>query len=275
MKKRAFLFVAITLFAVDAGAQVVIAPPIVYISNHLPYGTFVVSNVSTVPQEVAISFKFGYPNTDSTGRIYMDYNDSTGTAKNFSCASWLNAFPTKFILNPGQEQVVHMSVSAPDSLNEGVYWSRLVTVSQPQQRFVDKVKTGITANIIFVFRQVTSVLFEKGNLSTGIHIERLHESQDTSGVDILANLERSGNAPFLGTISCKVSDQNGNVVYSNQGLIAVYMSFVKRFDIPLSKLRPGRYTATIGINSNRPDIPPSQQIKISPVSKSFAFTVNK
>ena len=261
------------LFALDAGAQVVIAPPIVFISDQLPYGTFVVSNVSTVPQEVDIAFKFGYPNTDSVGNIFMDYNDSTGSARNYSCASWLSAFPTKFILNPGQEQVVHMSVSSPDSLNDGVYWSRLVTISQPQQKFVGKIKSGITANIIFVFRQITSVLYEKGKLDTGIRVDGFHASQDSASVNLYADLRRIGDAPFLGTVSIHVLNQNGDIVYANEGLIAVYMGFVKSFDIPLSKLPARNYSATITLSTNRSDIPPSQQLKMTPVSKSFSFTV--
>ena len=261
------------LFAINAGAQVVIAPPIVFISDQLPYGTFVVSNVSTVPQEVDIKFKFGYPNTDSVGNIFMDYNDSTGRAKDYSCASWLSAFPTKFILNPGLEQVVHMSVSSPDSLNDGVYWSRLVTISQPQQRFVGKVKSGITANIIFVFRQITSVMYEKGKLATGIQIDGFHAAQDSASVNLYADLKRTGNSPFLGTVSIHVSNQDGDIVYANEGLIAVYMSFVKSFGIPLSKLPAGNYSATLTLSTNRSDIPPNQQLKMIPVSKSFAFTV--
>ena len=273
MKKIAFLLSAIMLFAIDASAQVVIAPPIVFISDQLPYGTFVVSNVSTVPQEVDLKFRFGYPNTDSVGTIFMDYNDSTGSARNYSCASWLSAFPTKFVLNPGQEQVVHMSVSSPESLNDGVYWSRLVTISQPQQKFVGQTKSGITANIIFVFRQITSVLYEKGKLNTGIRIEDFHTSQDSSSENLYANLKRSGDAPFLGTVSMQVSNQAGDVVYANKGLIAVYMSFVKKFDIPLSKLPAGNYSATVTLSTNRSDIPPDQQLKMIPVSKSFDFTV--
>lgn len=272
MKKRLFVFLAVTLFALDAGAQVVIAPPIVYISDQLPYGTFVVSNVSTVPQEVDISFKFGYPNTDKAGDIYMDYKDTTAETK-FSCASWLTAFPTKFILNPGQEQVVHMSVSAPDSLRDGVYWSRLVTVSQPQQKFVDTVRAGISANIIFVFRQITSVLFEKGALKAGVDVEGLHASQDSASEDVYASLTRTGNAPFLGTVSVSVSNGAGNVVYAKESLIAVYMSFIKKFSIPLDKLTPGIYTATVRLTSERDDIPPEHQLKSPPVSKTFSFTV--
>jgi len=202
----------------------------------------------------------------------MDYGDSLA-AQEYSCESWISAFPTKFIINPGQEQVVHMSVSAPDSLKDGIYWSRLITVSQPQQRFVDTVRSGISANIIFVFRQITSVLFEKGQLRTGIGIDGLRSSQDSASEDIYAELGRTGNSPFLGTVGISVSDAAGNVVYSNMSLIAVYMNFVKKFSVPLSMLKPGNYSAVVTLTSDRPDIPPADQLKTSPVSKSFTFVV--
>lgn len=272
MKKIVLVVFAVFSYAFSVSAQVVIAPPVVYISSTLPFGTFVVSNASTTPQEVDVSFRFGYPATDSTGRIFMDYKDSTAAQK-YSCASWISAFPTKFILKPGQEQVVHMSVPAPDSLKDGAYWTRLVTVSQPQQKFREKVKKGITANIIFMFRQITSVIFEKGNLHTAIDVGRLHTSQDSISVNVLVPIKRTGNAPFLGTSSIRVRNSSGNVVYSGRELIAVYMSFVKDFSIPLSRLPAGDYTADVRLTSDRPDIPAKDRLKIMPVTKSVNFTV--
>ncbi len=273
MKKFLFVGFVSAIFALHAEAQVVIAPPIVFISDQVPFGTFTVSNASQVPQEVDISFRFGYPNTDSLGKVFMDYSDSA-TAEKYSCEQWINGFPTKFILNPGQEQVVHMSVSAPDSLADGEYWTRLITTSQPQQRFSETLKNGISANIIFVFTQVTSVVYEKGNLGTQLDFQSLQTSQDSGAVDVYAHLKRGGNAPFLGEVSLSVSDQSGNVVYEKKELIAVYMQFVKKFAVPLSKLPPGSYTASVTVSSERPDIPAENLIKILPVTKSTSFSVN-
>lgn len=272
MGKFIFAIFAVAFLTVNATGQVVIAPPIVFISSQVPFGTFNVSNVSTIPQEVDISFEFGYPRSDSLARISIDFSDSVAAGK-YSCASWLSGFPTKFILNPGQEQVVHMSVDAPDSLADGAYWSRLITVSQPQQKFVDTVKQGITTNIIFMFRQITSVIFEKGSLETGLNLANLYSSEDSASMNVYAELERTGNAPFFGTASVKVSDQDGNEVYSNAALTAVYLNLVKEFSIPLSKLHKGKYSAVVTVTSDREDIPPEQQLKIAPISRTLSFNV--
>ena len=271
--KRIFVIIAgATLFAISVQAQVVIAPPVVYITNEVPYGTFSVSNSSSVPQEVDLSFQFGYPVSDSLGKMYIDFDDSVAAQK-YSCASWLNAFPTKFILNPGQQQTVHMSVSPPSGLQDGAYWSRLITFSEPQQKFVDSARAGVSANVIFAFKQITAVMYEIGKLETNVTIDDMREAQDSNAVKIYTGMTRGGNSPFLGTATVEVSNENGSVVYSDFGLIAVYMNFVKDFSIPLTKLPPGNYSAAVKITSDRPDIPPEYLLKTTPVSRTISFLV--
>lgn len=272
MKKIAFVFLFATLLAVRVKAQVGIAPPVVYIGNSVPFGTLAVTNSTNVPQQVEISFRFGFPASDSLGKMYIDFNDSLAAEK-YSCASWVSGFPTKFILNPGQEQVVHMTISPPDTLPDGAYWSRIITVSQPQQTFNTAVQSGVRANVIFVFKQITALMYENGKVGTKLTFDGLRESQDSSSVNIYAGLRRGGNAPFLGTASIRVVDDQGQVVYTDFGLVAVYLSFVQHFAVPISKLPPGKYKAEIEVTSERPDIPPQHLLQISPISKSIRFIV--
>lgn len=256
-----------------ARAQVIVAPTILYMSSLDQFGTFVVMNRSKDPQEIMVSFKFGYPTSDSLGNIFMQYNDSLAAEK-YSCSDWLRGFPRQFILNPGQQQVVRLTVMPKQDLPDGVYWSRLVTKSTPQVKFVDTVKTGVTANITFVLEQVTTVIYEKGGVSTTVSVSNGHTYEDSTHLNIVARINRGGNAPFLGTVDLKVLDAAGNTVYSDRLLLAAYFSMNVKFAVPLSDMRAGdNYTAVFDVSSDRPDIPPENAIKIDPVEQKFPFTL--
>ncbi|MGB9591584.1 MAG: hypothetical protein ACPL1K_03610, partial [Candidatus Kryptoniota bacterium] len=130
--KKFVLFILMALVA-DGYAQVIVAPTILYMSDKDRFGTFIVMNRSTTPQEISIYFKFGYPSSDSLGNLFMQYGDSAAAQK-YSCANWVRGFPRQFIINPGQQQIVRLTVTPPPDLPDGMYWTRLVTRSSPQQK---------------------------------------------------------------------------------------------------------------------------------------------
>jgi hypothetical protein len=280
MKKIPFLFVLLSFaLSVPLGgliqAQVIVAPTILYLSDHDKFGTFVVMNRSRDAQEILVSFKFGYPTSDSLGNIFMRYDDSIAANK-FSCANWLRGFPRQFILNPGQQQTVRLTVTPPAGLPDGVYWTRLITRSTPQLKFVDTVKTGVTANITFVLEQVTTIIFEKGKIYTSISVSDGRTFSDSSHLNILAKLSRGGDAPFFGTASLKILNDSGNTVYTDKLLLAAYFDMDVKFAVPLSDLRAGdHYTAVIDFSSDRPDIPPENEIRIEPVEQKIPFTISE
>lgn len=270
---RIFLVVLLIATGVRTSAQVIVAPTILYMSDKDRFGTFIVMNRSTTPQEISIYFKFGYPASDSLGNLFMQYGDSAA-ARKYSCADWVRGFPKQFIVNPGQQQIVRLTVNPPPDLPDGMYWTRLVTRSSPQQKIIDTVKTGVTANITFVLEQVTTVIYEKGGLNTSITLSDVRVQQDTSNLKILFKLNRGGNSAFLGEANLKILDAAGNNVYSDRQLIAAYFDMVLKFDIPLSKLTSGaRYTAELDIDSDRTDVPPENAVRIAPVHQVINFTV--
>jgi len=232
-------------------------------------------NRSRDAQEILVSFKFGYPTSDSLGNIFMQYDDSIAADK-YSCSTWLRGFPRQFILNPGQQQVVRLTVTPQQDLSDGVYWTRLVTRSTPQVKFIDTVKTGVTANITFVLEQVTTIVFEKGSVNTVVDISDARTFTDSTHLNVLAEINRGGDAPFLGTVNLKILDAVGNTVYTDKLLIAAYFSMHVKFAVPLSNLKAeGHYTAVLDVSSDRPDIPPENAIKINPIEQSIPFTLSE
>ncbi len=263
----------ILLSVTVARAQVIVAPTILFMSDQSRFGTFIVMNRSNTPQEITISFRFGFPESDSLGNIRMQYDDSL-MASARSCEPWLKGFPQKFIVNPGQQQVVRLFVSAPANIPDGEYWTRLVTSSTPQAKTIDTVRTGITANITFVLQQVTTVIYKKGYVNASAEIPEIRAVPDSSSINLLVHVSHGGNSPFFGKMSADVKDRAGNSVYSGQEVLAIYpSSMVVKFAVPLLKLRSGKYTAELTLDSDRSDIPGEDLLKIPTIEKTFSFDV--
>lgn len=254
-------------------AQVVVAPTILFMGDQDRFGTFIVMNRSNVPQEISISFRFGFPDSDPAGNIFMQYNDSA-MARAHSCQPWLKGFPQKFIINPGQQQVVRLLASPPSDLTDGEYWTRLVTSSTPQSTVIDTVRTGITANITFVLQQVTTVVYKRGHVVTNVTLPDVRVAPDSASMSIFATVRREGNAPFFGKISVTVKDRVGNSIFNQDELIAVYNdSMLIRFPVPLSSLPEGTYTIDVTLSSERTDISEDNLLKVPSLEKKTTFSV--
>ncbi len=272
MKKKLSALLILLLVS-TVRAQVIVAPTILFMSDQSRYGTFIVMNRSNTPQEISVSFKFGFPESDQQGNIRMQYDDSLMASKH-SCEPWLKGFPQKFIINPGQQQVVRLLVSAPSGIPDGEYWTRLITSSTPQAKAIDTVSTGITANITFVLQQVTTVIYKKGYVNTTVDIPEIRTLPDSSSMNLLVQVSRGGNSPFFGKMSAVVKDRAGNIVYSGQEVLAVYpRSMVIKFAMPLSKLPSGRYTAIFTLDSERNDIPGDDLLRVPSINKTFTFSI--
>jgi len=271
--KKIIIFAIVLLVSSLTRAQVIVAPTILFMGDQSRFGTFVVMNRSNTPQEISVSFRFGFPESDSSGNIRMQYDDSL-MAEKHSCQPWVKGFPQKFIVNPGQQQVVRLLVSPPANIGDGEYWTRLVTSSTPQAKTIDTVRTGITANITFVLEQVTTIIYKKGNASTNIELPEVEVKKDSASMNLLAHVTRGGNSPFFGRISAVVEDKAGNKLFSQDEVIAVYRNdMTLKFAVPLSKLPEGSYTADITLSSDRTDISQDDLLKTASVEKTINFSI--
>ena len=106
MMRTLAIAVTLALGTASLAAQgVMVAPHAVFIDHRLRSGSVLLYNPGTEPVEVAISTIFGYPTTDSTGRIMLDTlrRDST-----VSALGWIQAFPRRLTVGPRERQTVRL-----------------------------------------------------------------------------------------------------------------------------------------------------------------------
>jgi P pilus assembly chaperone PapD len=271
-----FLVLALWAGAAPAvQAQVSVAPVAVFMDRSEPFGTFFVSNQSGEAQEVSVGTRFGYPASDSLGRVTMRYGDSTA-AERYSIGPSLRVFPEQFVLPPGERQIVRLTARPSPDREDGYYWTRLVTTATPQGAFEDTTaEEGIEARVQFRLRQVTAVLYKKGDPRTAVNIEQIEAAADSGRVAVTARIERGGNAPFLGRARLRIYDEGGTLVKERTRSLAAYFDLKRRFELPLPEeaTAPGRYSAELRLSSERSDVPPAYRTTTDPVEASTAFTV--
>lgn len=253
-------------------AQVIISPYIVLTGQKNRFGSFIVQNESKESYEITIFFVFGYPVSDSIGVLSMKYFDKPDSTSP-SAVNWIKAFPKKFILEPGQKQVIRMTVQPDRQLSPGTYWGRIVTSSSPLSEQSDTVQKGITAKIRFVMNQITTLLYRIAPVITSADLKSYSVSKDSTGSIILADIIRNGNTPFYGDMVVSLSDSLGNKIDEQTENLSLYFELTKR--IQFGKLKPGNYQAEIKIIHNEQDIIPESDLAVSPpFIKRISFTVN-
>lgn len=273
LKKLFPILLLIGLFLVkSASAQITIAPIMLFLDEQNRFGTILVLNGSDQVQEVSIEFLFGYPVTDEEGNINMVYNDSS-MAEKFGISDVVRGFPKSFSLQPGQRQVVRLTIR-PKDFEDGMYWSRIRTTSTPQAPPVGETSDeAITTQITYKFEQVTTVFYKYGDINLGLEVENITTSQTDQNVAFIADVSRTGNAPFLGSIILRVKDQQGIVVNEKRTSTSIYFDYRQVFEISKDQLPEGTYTAEFEFISERNDVARSDIIQIEPIKESINFTI--
>lgn len=240
-------------------SQVLISPYIVYVDGKTKVGSFIVQNESDEVYEIGISFIFGYPVSDSVGELTMHYvqNDSS---EYWSIAKFARVFPRKFFLQPKQRQVVRISIKAPDTLQAGTYWSRIVISSVPSLAFEDTINGEFKARIKFQLNQVITCLYRIEPAETILKIDEIKYYLDSLKLRVFTNLKREGNSPFLGNLISKLIDESNNVIAQDTQYVAVYYELVRSIEFDITSEMIGKNLKVVlqAINTEKADIPESK-----------------
>jgi len=280
------LAVAVTLAlgtASLAAQGVMVAPHAVFIDHRVRSGSVLLYNPGTEPVEVAISTVFGYPTTDSTGRIMLDtlMRDSTASA-----LGWVQAFPRRLTVGPRERQTVRLLARPPAGLPDGEYWLRLVIAAQAGRVPITGVAdtTAIQVGLTLEVRTIIGVNYRKGPVSTGVTLSQVTAQIVGDSLITRSKLERRGNAAFIGMIRETLVDSTGavhaqrvgdSVVSTFASPIGVYFAMQPRLAsaIPQPGLPRGRYWLRYEVVAEREDLDPTVVLKTPAVRDSVRLVV--
>jgi P pilus assembly chaperone PapD len=231
---RGIVFSLILLFAVDAAANVLISPTVVFISAKRRTGRMTVQNSTDRPKEISVHFSFGLPESDSLGNVRVFLTDSAVTDSR-SALGWIKAFPRKMILPPNASQVIRLVASPPNDLPDGEYWCRVVIRSQDAQTEVptSAEEGAITTQLNMIMQTAIMLKYRKGDLYSHIEITDTEVSMEEGHVDVVVDMASKGNASYVGMLRGRLLDADNKEISTQEVQLAVYYELRRRLEFPL------------------------------------------
>jgi hypothetical protein len=257
-----------------AAQGVVIAPHAVYIDARARSASVLLYNPNPQPAEITISTFFGYPVTDSLGRIVLDSVKVVDPSMP-SAAGWIQAFPRRLTVAPLERQTVRLLATPPPGLPDGEYWTRLVIAAKGGQVPINgvsdtaAVKVGLTLEV----RTIIGVAYRKGPVRTGVAISRLRGRVVGDSVEVWSRLERQGSAAYVGTIHGTLVDASRKVRGEFRAPISVYYALEPRYAAAVGVLPPGRYWLRLELTTEREDLAPEVMLRSPAVRDSVEVRV--
>jgi hypothetical protein len=266
---------AVTATSAMGHAQgVLVAPHGIFIDHRVRTGSFELYNPNPQSVEVSVSTLFGYPVTDSLGRLSLRTTASPDSTEP-SAAAWIEAYPRRLMLRPLERQRVRLLARPPAGLPDGEYWTRLVVAAKGGRLSVAGVPdtSGIQIGLTLEMRTVVAVFYRKGAVRTGIVLSDVRGDILGDSLVVRARLTRQGNAAFIGTVRGRLVDDAGRQVAAFTSQLGVYYAMEPRFTTPVGPLRTARYTLRLDVASERDDLARESLLHASTVRDSALVTV--
>jgi hypothetical protein len=276
MKK--FLLVVLTFVILTKTdlvfAQISIAPTTIFIDQN-GIGSVFITNPSDTPQEINVSFLFGYPGNDELGNLTMMYTDSI-RAKQFGIDERVRAFPRTFILAPQRQQTVRLQVRPDRSLAAGTYFTRVKITSNAQTSDVEETtQEGVSTRVNFKFDQVIAAFQKVGTVTTGLEFENVQLVQSDSILRVIPTFKTTGNSPFIGSVTATLKNAQNQTLAEQGQTVALYFYGKRAIELKLPEdVAPGDYSVTLVYETKRGDIPSSDLVQSPAISKTIAVKLD-
>ncbi len=254
-------------------ASTLIYPHALFMDDQSRSTVLYVQNSGEWPTEIEILLRFGYPASDSLGGVHMELIETPGPGAP-SAADWVRALPRRLLVQPGERQAVRLLARPPAELPAGEYWSRVIVTSRDgrplQTGGADgKIRVGLTLET----RTIISLSYRRAQVFTGVKLKGFRAAIEDGKVTTQIELQRLGNAAFLGRLALDLVDERGAEVAHWDRVIAVYYDLFRRLDFPVQSLAPGRYVLHMNLSTTRQDIPETYVLKAETVGAVVELTV--
>jgi len=250
------LTLPLVLGTAGRAAAVTVSPEALYIDQRTRSATLTVHNPAAQTVDIQVAFSFGYPQSDDEGNVFLMLSD-TAAAGEPSAVPWLRAFPRRLTLAPGQTQTVRVVVQPPAGTADGEYWGRVIVKSRGTTPAVEERRGDMRVQLNVETAVVAGVTYRKGEVKTGVAVRRAVAVRRDGEVRFTIDMERQGNAAYLGRVRAQLIGPTGRLVGQAQEEVAVFRKLRRSLviRIPTGESATG-YRVQYTLDTQRPDLPP-------------------
>jgi hypothetical protein len=230
----AVLAILVALLLPALADAVSVSPVALFIDHRTRSETLTLYNPGTMPEEIEIDFAFGYARSDTTGNVSVVFSEDPAPVGEPSVVPYMRAFPRRLVLQPGERQVVRVMVTPPADLPAGEYWGRVMVTSRGGQPPIEETRGEVQMQLSLTTVVAVAVNYRHGDVATGLVVESADAVVTPDGVDLVARVDRTGNAAFLGRLVAEVVSAEGRVVAQHTADMVAYAPTLWRFSIPVA-----------------------------------------
>ena len=259
------LLAALAVRALPAQA-ILVAPQGVVLDARARAGSVELYNPGDRASEVTLSTVYGHPVSTPEGEITLRIVESPDSAAN-SAAGFIDAFPRRLVLQPGQRQTVRLLARPPLGLAEGEYWARLVVAARDAGERTAADSTagdGVRIGLSLEVRTIIAVNYRVGALRTGVALGTPEVTTTADSVIVRVPMQRTGTAAWIGTTTVRLEDAAGAVRAEQLLQTAVYTALSPRWAFARAALPAGPLTVTVRATSDRPDVVQATHLRAAP-----------
>lgn len=265
----AALVSALFLVAGSLGAQaILVAPQGVVLDARTRTGSVELYNPGDRASEVTLSTLYGHPVSTPEGEITLHVVERPDSTHN-SAAGFVEPFPRRLVLQPGQRQTVRLLARPPQGLAEGEYWARLVVAARDARaRTADDstaagdVRVGFSLEV----RTIIAVNYRTGALRTGVTLGTPQVQVTADSVIVRVPMQRTGTAAWIGATKVHLEGPDGSTVPVQSLQTAVYTTLAPRFAFARTAAGRGTWKVVAHASSDRPDVVQQTHLRAGPVT---------
>ncbi|MCU0627248.1 MAG: hypothetical protein MUF21_12310 [Gemmatimonadaceae bacterium] len=268
----ATLATMLALLVADAlpAQAILVAPQGVVLDQRARAGSVELYNPGDRASEITLSTVYGYPVSTPEGEITLSVVDRPDSTHN-SAAGFIEAFPRRLVLQPGQRQTVRLLARPPQGLAEGEYWARLVVAAKDAApRATDSASTGasdVRIGLTLEVRTIIAVNYRTGTLRTGVAVETPAVQLTRDSVIVRVPMTRTGSAAWIGATRVRLETEGPGGESQEQLLqTAVYTTLAPRLAFPRGAMPSGRWRVKVIASSERPDVVQSTYLRAATVT---------
>jgi len=251
------------LFAGELSAGINASPKYIFLDGSRRSTPVAITNIGREEIEAWVEVKYGYVTSDDTGKVDIVYDSA---ADEPSAAAWVKAYPSRFILSPGESQTIRLAASAPPAMRDGEYWARVLVTGKPRKPPAPVAGGRFQTGMVIITQLSLAFHYRVGMVATGVIVSDPKVTSDDRNVQIVLKLTRTGNASFWGTRLIRILDASGKAVGPTvRKNVVVYKTLNVREVLDRKTVPPGRYTLDVELlTDKRTDLPRSSLVQSPP-----------